>query len=109
MATVDLSNYNLSELRNLQSDIDKEIKNRQQQEVKKAREQIRAIAQDLGVSIEDLLANTSGKPDKNSGKVAAQRYRNPADDAQTWSGRGRQPKWVVEALAKGSKLEEFRI
>lgn len=44
MAKVDLSDYNLSERKGLQSDIEKEITNRQQQEVTKAREQIRSIA-----------------------------------------------------------------
>ena len=113
MATIDLSGYNLSELRGLQSDIEKTIKERQQDEVKKAREQIQAIAQSVGVSVEDLISATSGKSGattKRSGgsKVDAQ-YRNPADSSQTWTGRGRQPRWIAEGLAGGKKLEEFRI
>ncbi|MDN4061674.1 H-NS histone family protein [Massilia sp. YIM B02769] len=36
-------------------------------------------------------------------------YENPADSSQTWSGRGRQPKWVAEALAGGKKLDQFRM
>lgn len=40
---------------------EKDIKDRQQQEVKKAREQILAIAQNLGVSVEELLDNTARK------------------------------------------------
>ena len=113
MATTDLSKYNLSELKQLQVDIEKEIKGRQQSEVKKAREQILSIAQTLGVSVEDLLADSkkkskSGAADARTEKVRAQ-YRNPADSEQTWTGRGRQPKWVVEALAQGKKLDDFRI
>ena len=109
MATVDLSNYNLSELRGLQHDIEKEIKDRQQQEVKKAREQILAIAQNLGVPVEELVANTAKRPkDVKGGKVRPQ-YQNPADDSQTWTGRGRQPRWIADGLASGKKLEDFRI
>ncbi|RYF48523.1 MAG: H-NS histone family protein, partial [Cytophagaceae bacterium] len=52
MAKVDLSDYNLSELKGLQAEIEKEIKARQQQEVTKAREQILAIAQGLSLSVE---------------------------------------------------------
>ena len=44
MANINLSGYNLAELKGLQFDIEKEIKNRQQQDVKKAREQILEIA-----------------------------------------------------------------
>lgn len=50
MANTDLSGYNLSELKGLQHDIEKEIKSRQHQDLQKAREQILAIAQEAGVS-----------------------------------------------------------
>ena len=37
------------------------------------------------------------------------KYRNPADPAETWAGRGRQPRWVTEQLRSGRKLDDFRI
>ena len=37
------------------------------------------------------------------------KYRNPADPAETWAGRGRQPRWVTEQLRSGRKLEDLRI
>jgi DNA-binding protein H-NS len=37
------------------------------------------------------------------------KYRNPSAPAETWSGRGKQPRWLVAALRSGHKLEEFRI
>ncbi|HEX9814462.1 MAG TPA: H-NS histone family protein [Myxococcota bacterium] len=36
-------------------------------------------------------------------------YRNPCNSAETWTGRGRQPKWVREALARGKRLEDLAI
>jgi hypothetical protein len=36
-------------------------------------------------------------------------YRNPRNSAETWTGRGRQPKWVRETLARGVRLEELVI
>lgn len=42
------------------------------------------------------------------GKVAP-KYRNPDDPAQTWAGRGQQPKWLAERIAQGRKLEDFLI
>lgn len=108
MEKVNLSEYNMSELKGLQVEIEKEIKNRQQQEVTKAREQILAIAQGLGVSVEELLANNGGKS-KGTGKKVEAQYRNPADNAQTWTGRGRQPRWIADGLAGGKTLDDFRI
>jgi len=102
------SDYNLCELKGLQAEIEKEIKARQQQEVTKAREQILAIAQGLGVSVEELLENAGAKS-KGSGKKVQAQYRNPADKGQTWTGRGRQPKWIAEGLAGGKSLDDFRI
>lgn len=37
------------------------------------------------------------------------KYFNPLAPTETWSGRGKQPRWVVAALRSGHKLEEFRI
>ncbi len=36
-------------------------------------------------------------------------YRNPFNSAETWTGRGRHPKWVREALARGARLEDLVI
>ena len=42
------------------------------------------------------------------GKVAP-KYRNPANPAETWAGRGKQPKWLAAETAKGRRLEDFLI
>lgn len=36
-------------------------------------------------------------------------YQNPNDPSQSWTGRGRQPKWMAEALADGKKPDDFFI
>lgn len=125
MAKTDLSNYNLAELKGLQFDIEKEIKSRQQDEVRKAREQILAIAQDVGVPVSALIAKAGGAKkggdQKGNGKKngagktngggqqGQAKFRNPADESQTWTGRGRQPKWIAQGLAGGKSLDDFRI
>jgi DNA-binding protein H-NS len=37
------------------------------------------------------------------------KYRNPAQPAETWSGRGKQPRWLAAQLRSGKKLDDFRI
>lgn len=37
------------------------------------------------------------------------KYFNPQSPSKTWSGRGKQPRWLVEALKSGHKLDDFRI
>ncbi len=37
------------------------------------------------------------------------KYRNPFVPSETWSGRGRQPRWLVAAVKAGRKIEDFKI
>ena len=37
------------------------------------------------------------------------KYRNPAQPAETWSGRGKQPRWLTAQLRSGKKLNDFLI
>jgi DNA-binding protein H-NS len=109
MANVDLSGYNLNELKGLQGDVEKAIKDRQLQDVRKAREQVLAIARGAGLSVEELFATSSKKVRKASSQKAQPHYQNPNDTSQTWTGRGRRPKWIADALAGGQKLGDFRM
>jgi DNA-binding protein H-NS len=36
------------------------------------------------------------------------KYRNP-QTSETWTGRGKCPRWLVAAMASGHRIEEFRI
>jgi DNA-binding protein H-NS len=37
------------------------------------------------------------------------KYRNPQPPHETWSGRGRQPRWVTEMIDAGKSLDDLRI
>ena len=37
------------------------------------------------------------------------KYRNPAEPSETWSGRGKRPRWLVSALKAGKPIEDFQI
>ena len=108
---MDLSNMSLGDLRNLQEQIKQEMKKREHQEVQKAREQIIAIAQSVGVPLKDLIsASGRGSKSANAGTgTVAVRYRNPNDSQQQWTGRGRQPKWVKEWVEGGKSLDQLRV
>jgi DNA-binding protein H-NS len=97
MARFDLTGYDLAELKGLQFEIEQEIKRRARDERERARARIHALAADAGIPLDALIAKT------------VPRYRNPADSGQTWTGRGRQPRWIAEALASGRSLDEFKI
>lgn len=51
-------------------------------------------------------SNKAEAVDKRS--VVAPKYRDTATGS-TWTGRGKQPTWLVAALMSGKKLEDFKI
>lgn len=53
-------------------------------------------------------AAPSSRAGRKLGKVAP-KYRNPANAKETWSGRGKQPRWMAALTAKGKKVEDFLI
>lgn len=109
---MDLSNMSVGDLRNLQEQIKQEMKTREAQEVQKAREQILAIAQSVGVPLKDLLATGgrgAAKSGSTKGNTVAVRYRHPDNASQQWTGRGRQPKWVKEWVEGGKSLDKLRV
>jgi len=51
--------------------------------------------------------NGNGKARRKYPRVVP-KYRNPLT-AETWSGRGKQPRWLVAAIKTGRKIEDFQI
>jgi DNA-binding protein H-NS len=97
-------------LRNLQEQIKQEMKKREHQDLQKAREQILAIAQSVGVPLKDLISSgRAGKAAASGTGSVAVRYRHPDDASQQWTGRGRQPKWVKEWVEGGKSLDQLRV
>jgi DNA-binding protein H-NS len=105
---MDLSELSVAELNKLLSDIPKEIARREKGEKARVRKELEALAAAQGYSLEELLGD-AGATAKRAGKPVAAKYRHPENAALTWSGRGRQPRWVVEFLANGGKIESLAI
>jgi DNA-binding protein H-NS len=55
------------------------------------------------------IPDAKGKSSKSSlkGRKVPPKYRSPS--GETWAGRGARPRWMVEALKKGKKIESFLI
>ena len=60
-------------------------------------------------SSETSKKRTGRKPAKSAGSKVAPKYRNPANPSETWSGRGRQPRWLAALVQKGKEPSEFLI
>jgi DNA-binding protein H-NS len=60
--------------------------------------------QDIGGASSTRRRSVSARPTKSK----SVKYRGP--NGETWGGgRGRKPRWITEALAKGKKIEDFAV
>ena len=128
--TLDISNLTKKELIALRRKVDRAIESIDARTLERARREARQLAQSYGVTLGDLIeapktgaksgAKTGAKTGAKSaakskarrpgkrGKVAP-KYRDPANPKVTWSGRGRTPKWVADALAGGATLADLAV
>lgn len=64
-----------------------------------------AIAREAELTTRGVV---EGKPRRKYPRVLP-KYRNPSSPSETWSGRGKQPRWLVAAIKSGRKIDDFRI
>jgi DNA-binding protein H-NS len=102
---IDLDSLSLAELKKLQKDVAKAVETYEEREMKSAAAAAEALLRERGFSLAQILEMGVTKP---RAKVAP-KYANPADPSQTWTGRGRKPLWVVDALASGKSLDDLAI
>ncbi len=102
---IDLNSLSLKELKDLQSQVAKAIAGYEDRRKKELLAELDEIAKAKGFTLAELTGVSAGR--KRSPSVA--KYANPANPADTWSGRGRKPRWFSEALAKGKKPEDMAI
>lgn len=102
---LDVNSLSLKELKDLQSQVAKAISGYEDRRKREALAELEEKAKAMGFSLAELTGTSAGR--KRSPSVA--KYANPANKADTWSGRGRKPRWFSEALAKGKKPEDMAI
>jgi DNA-binding protein H-NS len=100
-----LENMSFAELAKMQADIERMKVEKQNAERNAVRQQLIDTAKEHGFDIHDLF----GKTRKMPGKVAI-KYRDPSNPGNTWTGRGRMPRWMAAATKGGkAKKDDFLI
>ena len=102
---MDLNAFSLKELKDLQSQVAKAISGYEDRRKREALAELEDKAKAMGFSLAELTGITAGR--KRSPSMA--KYANPANAADTWSGRGRRRRWFSGALAKGKKPDDMAI
>lgn len=102
---INTDEMSLKELKDLQSQVTKAIASFEDRKKKEALAELEELARTKGFSLAELTGVSVAR--KRSPAVA--KYANPADSLDTWSGRGRKPRWFVAALATGKQPDDMAI
>jgi len=80
-------------------------------ELAAAIEDIKARMDEYGITVRDLGGRSSVAGPRAGGtgrrRPAAIKYRDKAGN--TWTGRGRTPRWLQAHLDAGKKVEDFQV
>ena len=103
----DLEKMSYGELAEMEREVARLKVGKQSAEREALREKLGDMAKEHGFDIRELF----GKGGRRMGKgTVAVKYRDPKNPENTWTGRGRMPRWMT-AATKGNKAkkEDFLI
>lgn len=108
MKKLNLSTLSSADLQQLKADIEKELTERSSKIA--AIEEIKKLAASKGLRLDDIIAEFGSKS-SGRGKLgpAPIRFRHPSDASLTWSGRGKRPNWMRDALASGLSEDSMKV
>jgi DNA-binding protein H-NS len=69
-------------------------------ELEKRLEQISRVSSDRSIA---------ARRERRSYPRVLPKFRNPFEPFETWSGRGKKPRWVTKLLKSGRKMDDIRI
>lgn len=100
-----IDTMSLKELKALQAQVAKAIATYEDRRKRDALVELEERAREMGFS----LAELTGAVTVRKRAAATPKYANPADANDTWSGRGRKPRWFEAALKSGASAESMAI
>ncbi len=108
MKKIDLESMTLDDLWSLHEEISTILLTRIQAEKLELEKRLAVL--NPGMSAVDEISEPEFQAGKQRRKYpqVLPKYRNP-ETSETWSGRGKQPRWLVAAIKLGRSMDEFRI
>ena len=103
--TGELENMSLKDLKSLQTQVTRLIDNYEDRRKQDALRELEDKARSLGFTLDEIV----GAKVARKRAPAKAKYANPANRAETWTGRGRKPRWVEAALKAGKSLSDLAI
>ena len=105
---VDLEHWSLEDLWGLHERLSRVLSVRIKAEKHELEKRLAIL--NRGLKVEGQLDETRSRQQKQRRKYprVVPKYQNP-QTSETWSGRGKRPRWLVAAIKSGRKIEDFQI
>jgi len=102
---MDLNEMSLHDLKEMKQQVERAISTFQTRRKREVAAKLEAEARDMGYSLQDLVEATQTR----RRSPATPKYANPNAPDETWSGRGRKPRWFADAIDAGRTPEDMAI
>src|SRR5262249_21184275 len=99
--TSDIDKMSYIELKELETRIERLIVQKREEERAEVKEKMMALARESGFDLRELMGGGRGR----KGMTVSVKYRDPENPENTWTGRGRMPRWLA-AATKGGKVKK---
>jgi len=103
MAAINYDKMSVKELSDIIARAQKALNAAKERERSEIKQKITTLAETAGFSVGELFGQ------RGRGKSVTVKYMNPDNRAETWTGRGRKPNWLVAKLSKGAKITDFAV
>jgi DNA-binding protein H-NS len=103
MASINYDKMSVKELSDHMARVQKALNAAKDRERSEIKHKISSLAENAGFSVTELFGA------RGRGKSVTVKYMNPDNRAETWTGRGRKPNWLVAKLGKGAKMTDFAV
>jgi DNA-binding protein H-NS len=104
MAAIDVRSLNKKQTRDLMRKLESHMKGIDKEKIARVKDKVNALLKAEGVTFAQVYGR---RRVSKTGKVPP-KYRNPAG-TETWSGRGKRPRWFLAALKSGKKDKDLLI
>ena len=97
------------QLRELQRQLPKLIGNAVKKKKKEALTAAVKAAAQHGFTLDELVGRSANSTKQPKGMTGKAKFRNPDNQSQTWTGKGRQPNWYKTAIAADKSADDLLI
>jgi len=101
---LDLDSLSPQQLADLIAQANQRQQEMQREHAAEVRARLVGLAREEGFTIEELFGHIPTRK-----RTVKPKYRNPLMPNQTWTGRGKQPRWFSAALQAGAREADLRI